>query len=96
MWGGKKSKQDKAKVARHFLVPLVFSRPNLQDNNCEKNRLELFRGRLSNGQVSDRRNEEMREQMRVFDSGSRERERVSVDYLKIREKCTFYSVTRRV
>ena len=48
--------------------------PNLQDNNSEKDLLELFRERLSNGQVSDRKRRE-REKLLALDLRERERER---------------------
>ena len=60
---------------------------SLQDSNNEKNRLELSRGRLSNGQVSDQKGREGRESKRKVISSSlrerksRERKKISITYL---------------
>ena len=57
---------------------LGSAQPNLQGNNRENDRLELFREQLSNGQVNNEREQEKREKGESL--GSSEREKESITY----------------
>ena len=57
---------------------LGSAQPNLQGNNHENDRLELFREQLSDGQVNNEREQEMREKGESL--GSSEREKESITY----------------